>query len=219
MRLIVVCALALVGAACGQPSPPTEVPTTTASVNLAINPARIERARDALPDGYEVSGYTGAPAPFAVWGLRGQPVSEPAQCAALGEPAVNPLTARGWSASGPGGIVYAVIADADTAVAPESALREHCTRWTAAAGHTTGTVTDLPAPVIEAANTVGMSTSTITVVEGGTETRSQAKTFVAYLGDHVCFVAVVTDPGSPVPALGSEFASELLVNTVSTLRG
>lgn len=64
-----------------------------------------------------------------------------------------------------------------------------------------------------------MATATTTVVEGGTETRSHADTFTAYLGDYVAFVAVVTDPGSPNPALGQEFAAQLLVKTVSALRG
>ena len=65
----------------------------------------------------------------------------------------------------------------------------------------------------------GLSTATTTVVEGGTETRSHADTFIAYLGDYVAFVTVVTDPGSPDPALGQDFAAELLVKTVSALRG
>ena len=218
MRLNLLCALALACAACGQPVASTPASTTAAPADLTINPARIERARDALPDGYEVSGYTGVPSPFATWGLRDHPVSEPAQCAVLGAPAVVASTARGWSASGPGGIVYAVVADAESA-APDPALREQCRQWTAAAGHTTGTVTGLPAPAIEAADTAGMNAATVTVVEGGTETRSQAATFVAHLGDQLCFVVVVTDTGSPAPALDSAFAAELLVETVSTLRG
>ena len=43
--------------------------------------------------------------------------------------------------------------------------------------------------------------------------------FSAYLGDYLVFVTVVTDPGSPNPALGQEFAADLLVKTVSALRG
>ncbi|MCV7083867.1 DUF5642 family protein, partial [Mycolicibacterium insubricum] len=75
------------------------------------------------------------------------------------------------------------------------------------------------APSVEAAQTVGMRTDANTVVEGGTETRSHADTFVAHLGDYVCVVALVTDPGSPHPALGPQFASDLLTETVSALRG
>lgn len=219
MRLKFVCALALMCAACGQQSEPAPTLTSTVPVNLAINPARIDRARDALPDGYEVSGYTGQPAPFALWGFRDSAVSDPAPCAVLGAPAVEPSTARGWSASGPGGIVYAVVAGTPSPAAPESGLLAECAQWTAASGHATGTIAELPAPTIDAADTVGMSTATVTVVEGGTETRLHAETFVAYLGEYLCFVAVVTDPGSAHPSLGSGFASELLAKTVSTLRG
>lgn len=214
---MLICALSLVCAACGQPSEPP-APSSAAPADLAVNPARIDRARDALPDGYEVSGYPGPPAPFAMWGFRDPPVSDPAQCAILASPAVDASTAKGWSASGPGGIVYAVVADG-AAAAPSPALLAECRQWSAVSGRTTGTVTDLPGPVIDAADTVGMSTTAVTLVEGGTETRSQTATFVAHLGRYLCVVAVVTDPGSPLPALGPGFASDLLVETVSTLRG
>ncbi|WP_264000285.1 DUF5642 family protein [Mycolicibacterium vanbaalenii] len=86
-------------------------------------------------------------------------------------------------------------------------------------GHTTGVVTGVPGPDVASAQTVGMSGTATTVVEGGTETRSHSETFVAYLDGYVCFVAVVTDPGSPDPALAPGFASDLLAETVSTLRG
>jgi hypothetical protein len=56
-------------------------------------------------------------------------------------------------------------------------------------------------------------------VEGGTETTSTASTFSAYLGDYAALITVVTDPGSPNPPLGQDFAADLLVETVSALRG
>ena len=87
------------------------------------------------------------------------------------------------------------------------------------AGHTSGTVAFAAAPAIDGAATVGLSTTTTTVVEGGTETHSHADTFTAYLGDYVAFVTVVSDPGSPNPPLGQDFAADLLVKTVSALRG
>jgi hypothetical protein len=46
-----------------------------------------------------------------------------------------------------------------------------------------------------------------------------ASTFSAYLDDYLVFVTVVTDPGSLNPPLGQEFAADLLVKTVSVLRG
>ena len=91
--------------------------------------------------------------------------------------------------------------------------------WTLSAGHSSGSVTLVAAPAIDGAATVGMATVTTTVVEGGTETHSHADTFAAYLGDYVAYVTVVTDPGSPNPPLGQDFAAELLVKTVSALRG
>jgi len=66
---------------------------------------------------------------------------------------------------------------------------------------------------------MGMRTEAATVVEGGTETRSHADTFVAHLEGYVCLVALVTDPGAPHPALAPDFASNLLAETVSALRG
>lgn len=219
MRLIAACGLALVCVACAEAPEPAPAPTAPEPVNLTINPARIDRARDALPDGYEVTGYTGAPTPFATWGFREVPVSDPPQCAALGAPPTDPATARGWSASGPGGIVFAVVARAAPTPAPDPAIDAACARWTVTSGKTSGTVDTLAGPDIRAATTTGMRTSAVTTVEGGTETRSHADTFVAHLDDFVCFVAVVTDPGSPQPALAPAFASDLLTETVSTLRG
>ena len=64
-----------------------------------------------------------------------------------------------------------------------------------------------------------MDTVAKTVVEGGTETTSTAYTFGAYLGDYLAFVTVVMEPGSPNPPLGQDFAADLLVKTVSALRG
>lgn len=181
-----------------------------------VNPARVDRSRSALPDGYEVTAYTGSPTPVALWGLHPPADVDPPQCAALASPAVDPATAKGWSASGAGGIVYAVAA---AAPGGPGVLPADCARWTVSSGPTTATVRAVPAPSVEAAQTVGMRTDANTVVEGGTETRSHADTFVAYLGDHVCVVAVVTDPGSPHPALGPQFAADLLTETVSALRG
>ncbi|MGP4054032.1 DUF5642 family protein [Mycobacterium sp. 4D054] len=218
MRLFALFALALAGAACAAPPEPVPAPAPSPAVDHTVNPARIDRARDRLPEDYEVTAYTGPPSPFAVWGLSDTPTVDPGHCAVLGAPAVDPVTARGWSASGPGGIVYALVAGTADA-APAAPPDEGCSQWTVASGHTTGVVTGVPGPDIPAARTVGMSSAATTVVEGGTETRTHAETFVAYLGDHICFVAVLTDPGSPHPVLSRDFASGLLAETVSALRG
>jgi len=186
---------------------------------VSINPARIDRARSALPDGYEVAGYAGPPAPITLWGFGDGAVFEPPQCGALMAPAVDPATARGWSGSGQGGIVYAVVARSTHPQAPDPVLLAECAQWTLASGHTTGTVTGKPGPAVDAAQTVSVSSEATTVVEGGTETRSRAETFIVYLGDYVCLVAVVTDPGSPYPTLDAGFAADLLTTVVAALRG
>ena len=138
----------------------------------------------------------------------------------LASPAADEATTKGWSGSGPGGIVHAVVTGSPTApVTLDPAVLAECGQWTVMSGNTTGTVNLIDAPAIDGATTVGMDTVAKTVVEGGTETASTAYTFSAYLGDYLAFVTVVTDPGSPNPPLGQEFAADLLVKTVSALRG
>lgn len=190
---------------------------TTADATTPINPARIDRVRTALPAGYEFADLRGPVGPITAWGYRAPWSTDPTACAALADPTAGATSSDGWSASGPGGIVYAVVATAPKAGEP--AAMDECARWSVSGGRTTGTVTLEPAPEIAGASTVAMSTASTTVVEGGTETHSHADTVTAYTGDHVAFVAVVTDPGSPNPQLGSDFAADLMVKTVSALRG
>jgi hypothetical protein len=209
-------ALSLVVTACAQS--PVPVPSTGVTAPAAsVNPARIDRVRTALPSGYEVAALSGRPAAVAFWGLGPDWTADPPRCGALADPVQGAAAVRGWSASGAGGIVYAVVAESAATLDPS--LIEECGQWTVSAGHTGGTVAFVAAPAIDGAATVGVSASTTTVVEGGTETHSHADTFTAYLGDYVAFVTVVGDPGSPNPQLGQEFASDLLVKTVTALRG
>lgn len=182
-----------------------------------MNPARIERVRTDLPSGYEVAALPGSVAPVAFWGLGPDWTADPPRCGALAAPVADAATPRGWSASGAGGIVYAVVAGTRATLDPS--LIDECSQWTVSAGHTSGTVAFETAPAIDGAATVGLSTTTTTVVEGGTETHSHADTFTAYLDGYVAFVTVVSDPGSPNPPLGQDFAAEFLVKTVSALRG
>jgi hypothetical protein len=209
-------ALSLCAAACGD-SPSVAPSTATTTSYASVNPARIERVRTELPTGYEVAPLSGRVAPVAFWGLGPEWTADPPRCGALADPAADAATTRGWSASGAGGIVYAVVADSKAMLDPS--LIDECGQWTVSAGHTSGTVTVVAAPAIDGASAVGLSTTTTTVVEGGTETHSHADTFTAYLAGYVAFVTVVTDPGSPNPSLGQDFAAELLVKTVSALRG
>ncbi len=116
--------------------------------------------------------------------------------------------------------MHAVITGSPSApVTFEPAVLAECGQWIVTSGNTTGTVSLVDAPAIDGVATVGMTTDAKTIVEGGTETASRASTFSAYLDGYLAFVTVVTDPGSPNPPLGQEFAAELLVKTVSALRG
>jgi hypothetical protein len=209
-------ALALSVAACGQPSALAPLTSTSAQSN-GLNPARVDQVRADLPPGYEVAALPAKAAPAAFWGLGADWTADPPPCGWLGDLHAEAGTTRGWSASGAGGIVYVVAAASSAALDP--AVRDECARWTASAGHTAATVTEVPAPAIDGVATVGMSASATTVVEGGTETHSHADTFTGYLSGYVVSVTIVSDPGSPNPQLGQEFASELLVRTVSALRG
>lgn len=211
---------AFVLAACAAPADgpsPTTAPGVPAATDPAapVNPARIDRVRTELPGGYEVAGLGDGATPVTLWGFGGDWAADPAECAALADPVADPATTRGWSGSGPGGIVYVAVSAGSP---PDPALVDRCAQWALSSGHTSATVTLLAGPAVADAATTGMSTAATTVVEGGTETRSHADTFRADLADHVVFVTVVTDPGSPNPPLGQDFAAELLVKTVSALR-
>lgn len=211
-------AVALVAAACGaSPAPPPGATSTKEGASAQVNADRIDRVRGELPDGYEVADIVGPVAPAGVWGFGARWTVEPPRCNVLADPAVEPGTTRGWSGSGAGGIVYAVVSAANGGLDP--AVPAECGEWRLSAGRTSGRVTLTPAPTIEGAETVATATATMTVVEGGTETRSHADTVIAYLDDHVAFITVVTDPGSPHPQLGADFANALMVKTVAALRG
>jgi hypothetical protein len=185
-----------------------------------VDPARIDRARTELPDGYEVADIAGRVAPVAQWGFGEDWTADPPQCGVLADPADDPATRTGWSASGPGGIVYAVVAGSPPqSVRLDPTAVADCARWTVSAGQTTGSVTVANGPAIDGATTITMSTASTTVVEGGTETHSHADTVSAYVDDYVVFVTVVTDPGSPNPQLGQEFATAFIEKSVGELRG
>lgn len=219
MRALATCIAMVLCAACGQPAAP-EPPGPPSQSTQQLNPGRVDRVRSHLPDGYEVTDLTGRSTPVTSWGLGPRWTADPEQCGSLADPVADGTT-RGWSASGSGGIVHAVVVPAAVVQSAESAtaLTESCGAWTVSAGPTTGRVTLIGAPAIDGATTLGMAVDAATVVEGGTETRSHADTFTAYAGGYVAFVTVVTDPGAAGPALTAGFASNLLVETVAAIRG
>ena len=212
---------ALLLAACAtQPAGPA-VSTTAATAAAAtgpINPANIKRIRPALPAGYEIADVSGPLSAAGLWGFGSGWTAQPTQCGALADPAPADAGARGYSASGSGGIVYVVVA-APGRPAPDPGLIGECGQWTMAFAHTSGTARLVDAPRIDGVETVAMAVDTRTVVESGTQTDGQAATDMAYLGDHVVFVTLVTDPGSPHPPLNTQFVDDLLIETVSALRG
>lgn len=205
--------------ACGSSvAPEPSSATTGLPAHAAVaEPARIGAARSDLPPGYEVGALAGRTAPVALWGLGEPWTVEPPQCTPLVDPPLDSATVRGWSASGPGGIVYAVAGS--VAGGLDEQLREQCGTFSVVTGRTTAKVETIGAPAVDGASTLGLRTEAATVVEGGTETHSHADTFTAYLGDVITYVTVVTDPGSTGAPLGPGFAAELLTSTVSALRG
>jgi uncharacterized protein DUF5642 len=214
MRVVASCIAIVMCAACGQPGPPAA--PSSSVVPTTFNAARIDRVRSRLPAGYEFGRLSDRTAPADFWGFGQGWTADPPPCAGLANPAGDAVT-RGWSASGSGGIVYAVVADASVEL--DSTLRDACATWTLTAGPTTGAIALEGPPTIDGATTLGMAADVTTTVEGGTETHSHADTFVAYLGDHVAYVTVVTDPGASGAALGPGVASDLLVETVAAIRG
>jgi hypothetical protein len=220
VRIPALFAVAVLAAGCGDPSGSSSsvASAPSASSSAALNPARIDRAREQVPEGFEFTDVDGRVSPAAQWGLRSGWSAEPPHCGLLADPVPAPATSAGWSASGAGGVVYAVVAGPvphpfDPAVVAE------CGQWAVQGGRTAGTVTVRDAAAVDDAPAVAMSVAATTVVEGGTETHAHAETVTAYVGDHAVSVTVVTDPGSPNPQLGQDFAAALLATSVAALRG
>lgn len=216
MRLSAAAVLVLL-AGCGRPSEPPPAPAQSAAVRH-VDPADVRRVRRDLPPGYEVAQALDVTAPAAIWGLGGLGVANPARCAPLANPIhVEGGRTQGISGSGPGGTVYAVVVEGPGVL--DHALLAGCRQWTMTGRRASARVHLVDAPHIDAAETVGMTADIVTSVEGGNEIGSQASTFTAYLGDYYAFITLISDPGSPHAALTPQFAADLLVKTVSAVRG
>lgn len=208
--------------ACGQSRAPAPSTTTKATAhNAAIDPANIKRVVRDLPPNYEVTtGIPSGVSPRVIWSLQADARADPPQCGALAAPGNGrDQTAQGFSASGTGGIVNAVVVALPGPVGLDRGVVGACGRWTMSDGHTTATVRLVDAPHIDGADTLGMVADTRSSVESGTEIDSRAYTFTVYLGNYYAFTTLTTDPGSALPALPPQFVADLLVKTVSTLRG
>lgn len=211
---ILLCAV-LVAAGCGTPQPAPPAPSSVTQSAGVLNPAAVARVRTELPPGYEIGDLAEHAAPASFWGVAPNWDAEPGKCAALADPGAG-APVRGWSASGAGGIIYAIVAGPGLS----TPIPEGCAAWTLTGGRTTVAVHAVQPPAIADTPTVAMSTVATTVVEGGTETRSHADTVSAYLDSgYVASVTVVTDPGSALPVLGPDVAAQLLAHTVTAVRG
>lgn len=210
--------LLLVG--CAHPSGPPPAPSVNASAHH-VDPGNIRRVRRELPPGYEVAPVTNVAAPPDIWGIGPAGVANPPRCAALADPVGgHGQRAQGISGSGPGGTVYAMIAATPTRpAAPDHSLVAQCRQWRMTGRRASARVRLVGAPHVDAAETLGMTVEIVTSVEGGNEIASQASTFTAYLGDYYAFTTLISDPGSPHTPLTPEFAADLLVKTVSAVRG
>jgi hypothetical protein len=224
---MIISVLMLSSAACARSPAPTSGPAHPSSTRSAggapIIPANIKRVARELPTGYEVTtAIPGAASPRVIWRLDAGVTARPSQCAILADPGDGrDQSAQGVSGSGPGGIVDAVVVSLSNLpgpLAPDHDVVAACEQWTMKAGRTAAGVRLTDAPRIEGAETLGMVADVRTSVESGTEIDSRAYTFTAYLGDYYVFTTLTTDPGSTLPALSPQFAADLLVKTVSTLR-
>ena len=220
MRLSIAACVGLLLAACAHPRGPAAAPSHSAGTRH-INPGNIRRAGRELPPGYEVTAVSGVTTPSASWGFGGDAAANPASCAAMADPAGGHWeSAQGISGSGTGGIVYAVVAAVPTGrVALDESLVAGCRQWSMTSRRAKAHVHLLDPPRIDGAQTLGMATDITTSVEGGNEIDSRASTFAAYLGNYYAFTTVVSDPGASDPALTPQFAAQLLVKSVSALRG
>ncbi|OMC56571.1 hypothetical protein A5747_07250 [Mycobacterium sp. IS-836] len=200
------------------PKPPAS-PSSSAH-GVAVNPANIKRVVRELPPNYEVStAIPGAASPRVIWSLGTDAAAKPPQCAALADPGNGHAgSTQGLSASGAGGIVDTIVVALPGPVDLDHNLVAACGQWTMTSGHTTVDVHLTDAPHIDGAETLGMVADIKSSVEAGTEIDSRACTFIAYLGGYYAFTTLITDPGSALPALPPQFAADLLVKTVSTLR-
>ncbi len=210
-------ALAALAGGCTASAPPP-VPTSAAPSRPAgLSPERIKRVTGLLPAGYEYGDAAGKTSPAQIWGLGPDARTDPPVCAALIDPPGGvPEAGTGVSGSGPGGILYAVVA---AAPALDPALAEDCATFTVTFARTSVDVRVIDAPPVVGARTVGLASDGRTLVEGGGEIDTHAETYLADVDGYRVITAAVTDPGSAAPPLPAGFAADLLVAAVAELRG
>jgi hypothetical protein len=216
--------LALLVTACGHsPAPKPSASPSSSAHGAAVNPANIKRVVRELPPNYEVTtGIPSGASPRVIWSLEADAAdlrAKPPQCASLADPGNGrEQSAQGVSGSGAGGIIDSIVVALPGPVQLDHNLVAACGQWTMTAGRATASVRLTNPPHVDDAETLGMVVDIKSSVEAGTEIDSRAYTFTAYLGNYYAFTTLTTDPGSALPALPPQFAADLLVKTVSTLR-
>jgi len=163
--LAVLCAAGCSASPPGPPASTAATPKPTAA--RQVNPDNIRRLRGAFPPGYEVADASGWSLPAPSWGFGWNWPAAPTRCASLADPlGEQGGSPQGLSGSGPGGIVYIVVAAAPAPrlcrIPPGRGLRPVVDD----VGRTTATVELAAAPPINGVTTSAMNTSTRTVVEG-----------------------------------------------------
>jgi len=205
----------LLCAACGSTTEPTR-PTTAAAAKPA-DPAAIGRMRQHLPKVLQSYEFGALPAPAATttfWGMSSGATADPPDCATLAAAPAD--AARGWSASGPGGIVYATAAPA---VAPAPELTGACPTWTLSTERARAAVDRIDTPQITDTRTLGLTAHITTSVENGAQTHSQATTLIAYVDTLAVSITMVTDPGAVAAPLPPDLPATLLDAAVRSVRG
>lgn len=176
--------------------------------------------RGEFPPGFEVADIHGSASPAKSWGLQPGWSSDPAQCAALADPATGGSSPpEGLTGSGTAGIIYVVVAASPSAAGPDAATVDGCSHWSLDSGKTTAVVDRFATNAIDGAPTIGMLAAIRTIVEAGMETDLHASTVTAYLGEYIAFVTVVRDPGAAQSQLPPDLATTFLTKAVAVLRG
>lgn len=213
--------LTLLGTACTHsPAPVPSAAPSTSGHGTAVNPANIKRVVRELPPNYEVTtGIPTAVSPRVIWSRDADGMVKPPQCATLADPGDGrDQSAQGMSGSGAGGVIDAIVVSLPGPAVLDPDAAATCGQWSITSAQTTISVHLADAPHIDGAETVALVADIKSSVESGTEIDSRTYTFIAYLGNYYAFTTLTTDPGSALRPLPPQFAADLLVKTVSTLR-
>jgi hypothetical protein len=186
--------LTLLPTACAHsPAPKPPAPPSSSARSTVVNPANIKKVVRELPPNYEVTtGIPTAVSPRVIWSRDADGRVKPAQCATLADPGDGrDQAAQGMSGSGAGGVIDAIVVSLPGPAVLDQDVVAACGQWSMTSARTTISVRLID---------------------------SRTYTFIAYLGNFYAFTTLTTDPGSALPALPPQFAADLLVKTVSTLR-